>query len=137
TARGDIAAQAWVTFTGATALKVRVREPKLAVKATAPDKVLVGDATQFMLTVSNPGDGLAERVVLHAQLSEGLEHPRGSKLDFDLGNLSPGESRSVQVVCLSKAPGEQGCQVQAEADAGLAAQDKAACAVIMPRLDLE
>jgi Domain of unknown function DUF11 len=135
--RGDIAAQAWVTFTGATALRVRVREPKLVVKASAPEKVLVGDATNFMLTVSNPGDGLAERVLLHAQLSEGLEHPRGSKVDFDLGNLSPGESRSVQVVCLSKAAGEQSCTAFAEADAGLKAQDKAACAVIMPRLDLE
>src|SRR5262245_53286947 len=37
-ARGDVAAQAWVTFTGSTALRIKVREPKLVVKATAPEK---------------------------------------------------------------------------------------------------
>src|SRR5438876_1063801 len=52
-ARGDVAAQAWVTFTGSTALKIKVREPKLVVKATAPEKVMVGDTPSFKLTVSN------------------------------------------------------------------------------------
>ena len=71
--RGDIGCQAWVTFTGASAMKIRVREPKLLIKATAPEKVLVGDACTFVLTVSNPGDHPAEQVKIHADLTEGLE----------------------------------------------------------------
>jgi uncharacterized repeat protein (TIGR01451 family) len=136
-ARGDVAAQAWVTFTGSTAMRIKVREPKLAVKATAPDKVMVGDTTSFTLTVSNPGDGMAEMVKLHADLSDGLENPRGKKVDYDLGNLNPGESRSVVVICNAKGAGEQSCFAAAEADIGLKAQDKAVANVIMPRLDLE
>ena len=136
-ARGDVAAQAWVTFTGFTAMKVRVREAKLAVKAIGPDRVLVGDPAAFTLTVTNPGDGPAEHVRVVADLSAGLDHPRGSKLDFALGNLGAGESRSVQIVCLSKAGGEQSCTAAAEADGGLTAADRLACAVSMPRLDLE
>lgn len=136
-ARGDVGAQAWVTFTGATAMKVRVREPKLAVKATGPERVLVGDATAFMLTVTNPGDGLAEQVKVSANLSAGLEHARGSNVEFALGNLGPNESRSVQVVCLTKAGGEQTCTAGAEAAGGIKALDRAACTVVMPRLDLE
>jgi hypothetical protein len=56
-ARGDVAAQAWVTFTGFTAMKVRVREAKLAVKAVGPDRVLVGDPAAFTLTAGVRGVG--------------------------------------------------------------------------------
>jgi hypothetical protein len=136
-ARGDIAAQAWVTFTGATAMRVRVREPKLMVKAAAPEKVMLGDVTTFSLTVANPGDGVAEQVKLHAELADGLEHPKGKKIDFDVGSLNPGESRTVQVVCLAKAGGEQVCQAVADADAGLKADARAAAVVMTPRLDVE
>src|SRR5439155_23079157 len=75
-ARGDVAAQAWVTFTGSSAMRLKVREPKLVVKATAPPKLMVGDVATFALEVTNPGDGTAEQVKLHADLGEGLEHPR-------------------------------------------------------------
>lgn len=136
-ARGDVAAQAWVTFTGFTAMKVRVREARLAVKAIGPERVLVGDPAAFTLTVTNPGDGPAEHVRVVADLSAGLDHPRGPKLEFPLGNLGAGESRSVQIVCLSKTGGEQSCTAIAEADGTLKAMDRVACAVSMPRLDLE
>lgn len=135
--RGDVAAQAWVTFTGATSMRLRVREPKLVVKAAAPERVMLGDVTTFGLTVANPGDGVAEQVKLLAELPEGLEHPRGKKLTFEVGNLNPGESRTVQVVCMAKSGGEQICLAFAEADAGLRADARAAATVMTPRLDLE
>src|SRR6185295_10857238 len=47
-ARGDINAQAWVTFTGSSAMRIHVREPKLLVKTTAPEKVLIGDPCTFV-----------------------------------------------------------------------------------------
>jgi uncharacterized repeat protein (TIGR01451 family) len=89
-----------------------------------------------MLTVSNPGDGVAEQVKVHAQLSEGLEHAKGNKVDFEIGNLNPGESRSVQLICATKTGGEQKCDALAEAEGGLKGQDLAMINVIMPRLDL-
>jgi hypothetical protein len=135
--KGDINCQAWVTFTGATAMTIRVREPKLMIKATAPDKVLVNDACTFLLTVSNPGDHPADQVKIHANLSEGLEHARGRGIDYDIGSLAAGETRSVQVICAAKAGGEQVCDASAEAEGGLKAADKAAVSVIMPRIDLE
>ena len=55
--KADLGCRAWVTFTGATAMQVRVREPKLLLKTAAPSKVLIGDAASFVLTASNPGDG--------------------------------------------------------------------------------
>jgi uncharacterized repeat protein (TIGR01451 family) len=134
--KGDVAPQAWVTFTGSSLMRIRVREPKLVLKAVAPDKVLVGDPAAFTLTVSNPGDGSADQVKIHAVLSEGLEHARGNKIDFDIGNLAPGESRNVTLLCATRTGGAQKCDVVAEADAGLKATDGCGVNVIMPRLDL-
>ncbi len=135
-ASGDINAQAWVTFTGASALRIRVREPKLVVKAVAPERIPLGDAANFVLNVSNPGDGTAEQVKLHAELSEGLEHPRGKKVSYELGNINPGETRTVQVICATKTAGAQICQVLAEGD-GLKAQDKVTAAVTVPKIEVE
>jgi uncharacterized repeat protein (TIGR01451 family) len=136
-ARGALGCQAWVTFTGSSAMHMKVTEPKLALKASAPEKVMVGDAATFVLTVSNPGDGPAEMVKVHALLSEGLEHPRGRSVDFDIGSLAAGESRSVQLICGTKAGGEQHCEGIAEAEGELKVQDHCSVNVITPRLDIE
>jgi len=86
--KGDVSPQAWVTFTGSSVMRIKVREPKLVLKAENQDKVLIGETAAFNLTVNNPGDGSADQVKIHAVLSEGLEHPRGQKIDFDIGNLA-------------------------------------------------
>jgi uncharacterized repeat protein (TIGR01451 family) len=135
--KGVMGCQAWVTFTGSSAMRVKVTEPKLTLKAAGPAKVLVGDAATFVLTVTNPGDGPAEQVKVHATLADGLEHPRGKTVDFDVGSLAPGESRSLQVICGTKAGGDQKCDGFAEAEGDLKAQDGCSVNVIMPRLDLE
>lgn len=134
--RGDIAPQAWVTFTGSSVARIKVREPKLVLKAAASNKLLVGDSATFTLTVSNPGDGVAEQVKVHAVLSDGLEHPRGNKVHFEIGNLAAGESRSLQLICGTKTGGLQKCEAVAEADGGLTGKDAASVNVIMPRLDV-
>jgi uncharacterized repeat protein (TIGR01451 family) len=136
-AKGDVMPQAWVTFTGSSVMQVKVREPKLVLKATAPEKVMVGDAAAFTLTVSNPGDGAADQVKIHAVLTDGLEHARGNKVDFEIGNLAAGETRSVQLICGTKNGGPQKCEGAAEADGGLRANDSAGVDVIMPRLELQ
>jgi len=97
-AKGDLTCQALVTFTGTSIARLRVREPKLLLKASGPDKILLGDVATVTLTVTNPGDGSADHVRIKAALSEGLEHIRGRAVEFDLGNLEPNESRSVQLV---------------------------------------
>jgi Domain of unknown function DUF11 len=135
-AKGDINCQAWVTFTGSASMKVQVREPKLLVKATAPDKVLVGDPANVILTVSNPGDYQAEQVKVAVALGEGLESARGNKPTIDIGTLAAGETRTVTIPCLAKVSGEQKCEASVEGD-GLKAKDSLSMNIIQPRLDLE
>ncbi|HLN28091.1 MAG TPA: hypothetical protein VK395_10110 [Gemmataceae bacterium] len=134
--KGDLTCQATVTFTGTSTARIKVREPKLTLKASGPDKILLGDVATVTLTVNNPGDGSADHVKIKAGLSEGLEHTRGHVVEFDLGNLGPNESRSVQLVCATKSGGTQTCEAKATAEANLKAEDTAAMEVILPRLDL-
>jgi uncharacterized repeat protein (TIGR01451 family) len=136
-ARGDVTPKAWVTFTGMTLLRVKVREPKLVAQVAAPEKVMIGDPAAFTLTVSNPGDGQADQVKIHAKISDGLEHGRGSEVNFDIGNLAAGESRSVQMICGTRAGGVQKCACLAEAEGGLAAGNTVSVNVVSPRLDLQ
>jgi uncharacterized repeat protein (TIGR01451 family) len=98
---------------------------------------MVGDSTTFVLTVTNAGDGPAHQVKVSAELSEGLEHARGRLVDFELGNLSAGESRTVQLVCAAKAGGLQRCDVRALAQGDVKVQDAGTVNVLTPVLDLQ
>lgn len=135
--RGNLGCQASVTFTGSSSMKIRVCEPKLVLKLQAAERVLIGDTTTFLVAVNNPGDGPADQVKISADLSSGLEHANGKKAMFDVGTLAPGETRTVQIACATKAGGPQSCDAVAVADGDLRAQDKANVNVMMPRLDVE
>jgi Domain of unknown function DUF11 len=134
---GELICQAWVTFTGSAALKVQVREPKLAVKVQGPEKVTAGDQTAVMVAVSNPGDHPADGVKLAVALGTGLEGPRGEKATIEVGTLAAGEMREVKVPCVARTGGAQKCDITAEGDGGLSATGSATVTVIQPRLDLE
>jgi uncharacterized repeat protein (TIGR01451 family) len=135
--KAAITCQATVTFTASSSIKVHVCEPKLGIKAAALDHVVQGDVVTVAVTVSNAGDGSADHVKLKALLPEGLEHARGKTFELDLGNLSPGENRTVQLVCLARTAGIQAVDCFATADAGLFAKDAAKIDVVLPQLALE
>lgn len=134
--KGAVMPQAWVTFTAAAVLKLKVCEPRLAIKVGVPERVLVGDVATFSLSVSNPGDGAADQVRLLVNLSQGLEHPKGDKIELDIGTLAAGENRSVQLVCNARVGGPQKCDCMVEGDGGLTARDSVSVNVIQPRIDL-
>jgi uncharacterized repeat protein (TIGR01451 family) len=134
--RGEAAPQAWVTFTGSSSLRIKIREPKLVLKAQATEKVLLGDAATIVFTVTNPGDGSAEQVKIHAELADGLEHKSGKRVDYVVGTLAPGESRSATLVCATKSIGQHSCEGYAEAEGGLTAKEQVAVSVQTPRLDV-
>jgi uncharacterized repeat protein (TIGR01451 family) len=118
-------------------MRIKVREPKLALKVQAPEKALMGEDAAFTLSVSNPGDGSADGVKIHAVLSEGLEHARGNKIDFDIGNLAAGESRNVTLLCVTRVGGVQKVDATAEAEGGLNAHESGAVTISMPKLNLQ
>jgi Domain of unknown function DUF11 len=134
--KGELLCQAWVTFTGSSAMKVMVREPKLEVSAAVPEKVSLGDPASIVLTVGNPGDHPAEGVKLAIRLGDGLECAGGAKSTVDVGTVPPGQTRQVTLPCVARAAGKQKCDVTAEGD-GLKACSASTILVVQPRLELE
>ena len=137
--RGEVAPQAWVSFTGvsAAALRIQVREPRLTLKVAGPQRAVAGDPANFQFTVSNTGDCLAGQVKVRAKLPAGLEHVRGKEVTFDIGDLGAGESRTLQMSCIACAGGEQRCEVVAESGGCARARDAVAVNVIVPTLAVE
>ena len=134
--RGDLRCEATVAFAANCSTRISVREPKLAVKVSAPAQAIVGDPVAVSLVVRNPGDGMTERVKLRAILPDGLENTRGKTIDFDVGNLAPNESRNMQLPCTAQGGGSKRIEVVATAAGNLSAQDVAAVEVIVPSLDV-
>lgn len=135
--KGNIGATARVTFSSSAAIAIRASEPSLLVRVGGASKCQLGDGTGLVVTVNNPGDGVAERVKVNVEIPEGLEHVKGRLVSYDVGALQPGETRTLQVLCVARAGGEHVCKATAEADGGLKSTDQAVVAVIAPRLAVE
>lgn len=136
-ATGQVQCNATVTLSAQSIARLQVSEPKLQLKAQGPEKVIMGDPATITLVVSNPGDATADHVKVMVNLGEGLEHARGKQVEFDVGNLRPRESRSIQVVCAAKGAGVQKCEAVATAEPGLMSQDSANVEILQPQVALE
>lgn len=132
--RGEIAADAEVRFSSHTSGVFAVSEPMLAVSIEGPASVMVGEPASHVVTISNPGTGIANHVELEAIIPEGLEHSRGSRLLMDLGSLNPGESRSVRLALAASRGGVHTVHVQARADADLVHSAASDISVVAPNL---
>lgn len=132
--RGEISTQADVRFSGTAVGSFAVAEPLLAIKIDGPTRVMIGEPASHTVTLTNPGTGIASHVQVEAVIPEGLEHARGRKLLMDLGNLNPGESRSVRLALAATQGGTQQLQVQARADAGLMQASASTVEVVAPSL---
>lgn len=133
-ARGEISTQAEVRFSSQASGLFAVSEPMLAVSIDGPGSVMVGEPASHVVTVTNPGTGIATHVELEAIVPEGLEHSRGGRLLMDLGSLNPGESRSVRLALAAVRGGEHTIHVQARADASLVQSAACHVSVIAPNL---
>ncbi|SFJ68455.1 DUF11 domain-containing protein [Planctomicrobium piriforme] len=132
--RGDISTRADVRFSGSANGNFAVAEPMLDIHVEGPTQVLIGEPASHIVTVTNPGTGIATKVHIEALVPEGLEHARGQRLLMDLGNLNPGESRSVRLALAATKGGPQHLTVHAKADSGLARTAESDVTVIAPML---
>jgi hypothetical protein len=88
----------WSVAPLAGAVQVQVTEPLLKMAITGSDEVQFGQSALYNVTVRNPGTGIAENVNL--MLSEVLGGERAA-----LGNIGPGEERSIQVELIARSAG--------------------------------
>lgn len=113
-------------------LVVEVQEPKLEMAIVGPDDVLYGETKIYKLTLSNPGNGDAENVVI------GLLPVGGSTegiASHNMGTLPAGQSRTVDVELTARQAGTITIKAQAHADGGL--RSEAAEQVLVRRASLQ
>jgi len=135
-ARGTLAIAANVRFTGSATASFSVEEPLLKVDVKGSKRVFVGDPAPQLVTISNPGSGIAHNVKLEALIPKGLEHTRGERLIMDVGALNPGESRTIRLALAAVSGGNQSVVIQVSGDSGLKQITKADITVIAPSLQL-
>lgn len=133
---GDVGSVASVSFRADASVRARATRPALEIVAEAPLPVLVGLESRLTITISNPGSGIATGVVLEGLLPEGLTHQAGHELEFDVGALSPGESRTIDLVLATTGPGVHALRLTARADGQIEVSETVKIAVTAPTLEL-
>ena len=136
TAEGEIGSVATVHFGADASARSIATRPQLVVATTVPNKVLIGDQVMLTITISNPGTGVATGVVLEERIPPGLQHPAGAELEYEVGDLKPGESRKLELPLVANRPGPTANLLSARGDGNLRAEDKRDLEVLAPQLDL-
>ncbi len=126
--RGELQAQAWVTFTGTAAMKAQVKEPKLGVTIRAPEKAQSGDKIPVEHVVTNTGDVTIDDVVL--KLSNSATPPMAGK------SLKPGEAHKMTDEFLATSAGSFVYEAVATGRDGLIGTAKATVLVQAPKIEI-
>ena len=137
TDEGEVGSVATVRFQTVATARSIVTRPKLAVATSGPEHgVLAGDEAVLTFTVSNPGSGIATGVTLVEHIPAGLKHPAGAELEYNVGDLKPGESRQLQLHLKAVQAGTINNLITAKADANLRAEHRFSFEVASPKLDI-
>jgi uncharacterized repeat protein (TIGR01451 family) len=133
---GEIGSVAQVLFQTHASMRTVCTRPELTVTHSGPKKVLIGESVVLDITVSNPGSGAATGVVLEENIPEGLSHPAGHELEYEVGILEPGESRRLQLTLKAAEPGVVENTVYLRGDGNLVAEDTITMEVVAPSLQV-
>jgi uncharacterized repeat protein (TIGR01451 family) len=136
TDEGEVGSVATVRFQTVATARSIVTRPKLVVQTAGPQRVLAGDDAILDFTVSNPGSGIATGVTLVEHIPAGLKHPAGAELEYNVGDLKPGESRQLQLHLKAVQAGTINNVITAKGDANLRAEHRFSFEVASAKLDV-
>lgn len=75
-----------------------VGKPLLTLEQTGPTNAIIGTDVTYQFVVKNAGTATARSVTVTNPVPAGLSHPSGkSALHFEVGDLAPGQSKSLAV----------------------------------------
>lgn len=134
TAEGELGSVATVRFGAAASVRTVCTRPELAVEVVANSEALVGDTLVLRITVQNRGTGLAGNVLLTETMPAQFTHEAGGELEYPIGDLKPGESRTLELALEATRAGEGTNLLTAEGDGGLVAEARTPLAVLAPAL---
>lgn len=135
--RGDFPATAALRVTSTGQAQFYVEEPLLKLAIHAPKTSILGEMMTPEVTVTNPGTGTAHNVVLESDLPQGLSCPNGAKLSQLVGEIKPGEAKTVRLELKAAAKGPQTFTLAAKGEGDVRDASDVALEVLAPSLKLE
>jgi uncharacterized repeat protein (TIGR01451 family) len=119
--------------------------PQLALRMSGPAVAGVGTTLSYRIEVSNPGDVPAQDVVVTDELPESLSYlesnpaaeVQGRRLRWPVGQLGPGESRTLRVDARATQAGSLTNCADATAAGGLKASNCAVATVTSPSVEVK
>jgi len=108
----------WAQSPQASAATVEVQEPKLEMSLTGAKEVLFGEKQLYKITMSNPGTGDAENVVIHLMP---LSPTDKSVASHRIGTIKAGGSKTVEVELIARQSGHLAIKAEATAAGDLKA----------------
>jgi uncharacterized repeat protein (TIGR01451 family) len=137
TAEGEIGSVATVSYSAQASVKTKCTMPQLAIRMTAPNKVMIGQEQRVKIELRNPGSGDATGVMLFENVPQNVKHAAGPALEFDIGTLRAGETRELELVLLAEKAGKTVNVLSARADGNLQVQQQVEFEVIAPGLTVD
>ncbi len=134
---GELGSIALVSFTAASSARTVATRPELQLEVTAPkNEVMIGGDVVLAIKVSNPGTGPATGVLLREIVPEHFTHEGGGELEYEVGELKPGESRQLELVLKAVKPGPVANVLTAQGDGSLQAKSVTELNVVAPALQV-
>lgn len=94
---GEIGSVAVVFISAAASARTVATRPELVVHITGPPQVDINETAVIEIELTNQGTGAATGVFLASNLPQGLSHPAGNSLEYEIGTLEPDETRSLEL----------------------------------------
>jgi uncharacterized repeat protein (TIGR01451 family) len=137
TGTGDVRNCARVQFEHGQCVCTKITRPAIEVRKTGPTEAVLYDALSYQICVVNTGSSEAHDVKVLDTLPAGLEHSSGkTQLVWELGNLAPGQCRTVEYQLVAKAAGRLCNHTLATAAGGLRAEADHCVTVVEARIEL-
>jgi uncharacterized repeat protein (TIGR01451 family) len=137
TAEGEIGSVATVSYTAQASIKTKCTMPQLAIRMTAPAKVMIGQQQRVKIELRNPGSGDATGVMLFENVPSNVKHVAGPALEFEIGTLRAGETRELELVLSAEKAGKTVNVLSARADGNLQVQQQVEFEIIAPELTVD
>jgi uncharacterized repeat protein (TIGR01451 family) len=110
--------------------------PRLQVTVDAPRRITVGQTVSVTFKVRNLGKTNASGVLIHDVLPAALKHPAGDDLEYEIGDIPPGESREVTLQLTAAQSGQAINRAVVTADGAVSEETVVALEVVGPVLNV-
>lgn len=131
---GRIGSVATVNFVSHVAAATTIKKPTLDLKFTGPSTSKLGETVSFRFVVTNTGPDPAKDVWIRNIIPDGLQHAAGKDLEFEVGILKPGESKTVVLKMKTVKAGTATSRGIITATGGLRVESQVVVEIVAPRL---